>query len=577
MFTFSYFNPLNHTSLKFKKTIQSIHFCLLIYVLPLLAIGQLFEESISPLDIPIAVSGTFSEYRKTHFHSGLDMRTNGEKGLNIYSISDGWVSRIRASTSGYGKVLYITHHDGHTSVYAHLDKFASEIQDYVKKRQYAQEKFEIHLFPEKNILRVKAGQIIGYSGNTGSSLGAHLHFEIRNPNNGLINPLKLPFYVPDTIAPIITRVFAYSHRDDDLKRNELNFLKKDPGNGIYIMDTLVGMGPVSFGIQMHDRSNLSANVNGIYSAEVKADHQLIMNYKFDNIQFTDRNYINLMIDYPQYRLNNIPIQRLYKDPFNQVSFLDTHQTGLIKLEQGDSISVELIINDFHQNTSIIKANLIGGTPKEAFEKVYPINSEGILINKSKSHQLQYGRIEVNFPKNAFFQDVRLNIKQSNDTISLGQDTFPVRNPFTISFTLDESQQESTDDFYIGKLDNKGNTSFVSSKIDGNIIRANVSSLGTYSLLSDQIPPEIMPLNIYDGADMSQEDSIKIQVTDNLGKLQSYYPAIDGQWVLFEYEPKEDMLFFDFSDIELSKGIHQLDLSATDRVGNKSQIKISFKR
>ena len=148
-----------------------------------------FKNS-SPLNIPLILSGTFGELRANHFHAGIDIKTNGKEGYQVKSLDDGYVDRIRVGTNGYGKALYINHPNGLTTVYAHLMKFSPKIQSFVKSFQYKKETYEIQLFPKDDEIKVKAGEIIGLSGNTGGSSGPHLHFEIRNTKNQkTINPL----------------------------------------------------------------------------------------------------------------------------------------------------------------------------------------------------------------------------------------------------------------------------------------------------------------------------------------------------------------------------------------------------
>ena len=120
-----------------------------IWILELLLIICISQDYHPPVDFKMLLSGTFGELRGNHFHSGIDIKTEGVEGQKIYSIADGYISRIKVSTWGYGKALYITHPDGNTSVYAHLQKFSEPINDYVIKNQYKKENFEIQLFPQK--------------------------------------------------------------------------------------------------------------------------------------------------------------------------------------------------------------------------------------------------------------------------------------------------------------------------------------------------------------------------------------------------------------------------------------------
>ena len=145
-----------------------------------------------PLDITLVAAGTFGELRNNHFHSGIDIKTQQREGLKVYSTADGYISRIKVSHFGYGKALYITHPNGYTTVYAHLQKFSEEIEAYVKKQQYAKESFEIELFPNTEELPAKNNTVIAYSGNTGGSGGPHLHYEVRI-NHNAVNPINYFF------------------------------------------------------------------------------------------------------------------------------------------------------------------------------------------------------------------------------------------------------------------------------------------------------------------------------------------------------------------------------------------------
>ena len=168
------------------------------------------QEATPPLDIPLKLSGTFGEFRPTHFHAGIDIKTQGKEGFEVKAIQSGSIRRIKIATSGYGKCLYIEHENGTTSVYAHLKKFASKIEAFIKTQQYAEEQFLIQRFLPQGEMTVEQGEVIGYSGNTGGSMGPHLHFEIReNKAEKPLNPLALNFDIPDSIRPIVQGLYQY--------------------------------------------------------------------------------------------------------------------------------------------------------------------------------------------------------------------------------------------------------------------------------------------------------------------------------------------------------------------------------
>ena len=170
------------------------------------------QQYSSPLDFNLLLSGTFGELRNNHFHAGIDIKTQGVEGQKVYSIADGYISRIKVSTWGYGKVIYITHpKTGHTSVYAHLKKFSTKIDSIVKKEHYKKESFEINFYPNKDALTVNKGEVIALSGNSGGSDGAHLHFEIRDTQTERpTNPLQFGFNIADNIAPTLKKIKIYA-------------------------------------------------------------------------------------------------------------------------------------------------------------------------------------------------------------------------------------------------------------------------------------------------------------------------------------------------------------------------------
>src|ERR1043165_64897 len=150
--------------------------------LPLFTAAQKYPQNYfrNPLNIPILLAGNFGECRAGHFHSGLDIKTNGKENLPVHAAADGYISRIKMDKGGFGHALYITHPNGYTTLYAHLNNFVPKIQQYLRRQQYAKEKWDIDIQLTPEQFPVAKGQQIAYSGNTGSSTAPHLHFEIRD-------------------------------------------------------------------------------------------------------------------------------------------------------------------------------------------------------------------------------------------------------------------------------------------------------------------------------------------------------------------------------------------------------------
>ena len=163
-----------------------------------------------PLNIEKILNGNFGETRSAHFHSGIDFKTQFKEGLNVYSSAEGYISRISIKHGGFGKALYVNHPNGYTTVYAHLKNFSDKIENYIKKLQYDRQTFQIEHYPKKNALQILKKEKIGNSGNTGSSFGPHLHYEIRKTSNQkALNPQLFNFNIKDSRKPTLSSVFIY--------------------------------------------------------------------------------------------------------------------------------------------------------------------------------------------------------------------------------------------------------------------------------------------------------------------------------------------------------------------------------
>ena len=229
-----------------------------------------------PLDIPIFLSGSFGELRSNHFHAGLDIKTQGKEGLNVFATADGYVSRIKVQQFGYGKAIYIAHPNGYTTVYGHLSKFADEIEDYVRAIQYKKENYATgNLYFKKDKFPVKKGEIIAYSGDTGGSGGPHLHYEIRDTETEhVINPLLFGVKVKDTQAPIFKALKVYALSSDArINQQRINFQIpiKNIDKGNYVADRITASAVIGFGVSVFDRFNQMPNKNGVYSAMAKCE------------------------------------------------------------------------------------------------------------------------------------------------------------------------------------------------------------------------------------------------------------------------------------------------------------------
>ncbi|MDB2462623.1 M23 family metallopeptidase, partial [Algibacter sp.] len=314
----------------------------------------------SPLDIPLVLAGTFAELRSNHFHSGVDIKTQQRVGLKVNAVANGFVSRIKVSHYGYGKALYITHPNGYTSVYAHLQKFSPDIEAYVKKQQYEKESYEIELFPKAEDLPVLKDNLVAYSGNTGSSGGPHLHFEIRDKKERPINPMLFGMDIKDTTNPIVESIYAYP-LDDNSFINNLNTKQKlrltPLKNGDYTTENIEALGNIGFAINTIDRQDLAANSNGVYNIQTFINGNRNFEIDFSRFSFDETKHINQLIDYEHFSTKRKRIQKLFKKNNPLSLFKSVLNDGVIKVEDSTYSVYKIRVADFKNNESWITVHI----------------------------------------------------------------------------------------------------------------------------------------------------------------------------------------------------------------------------
>ena len=550
---------------------------LILFILFLISFNSISQtnslNSSPPLNIPLIISGTFGELRANHFHAGLDIKTNGKVGYQVKSFYGGYVDRIRVSTSGYGKALYIKHPNGLTSVYAHLSKFSSKIESFVKSHQYKKEVFEIQLFPKDNEIKVKAGEIIGLSGNTGGSSGPHLHFEVRNSKNQkTINPLNYLNNIKDDRKPSIRSMYIFEKNDDYPETISKHEIKKI-NDSVYKSENILIGGKISFGLNMFDRQSLSYNRNGIYKASIYQNDSLKFEYTFNKLDFEDSEFINLLRDYKTKKEKGITIQRIIKHPESKKSFLiNKNNNGFFDIKNNKKYFFTLKISDYEGNNSFLEITIIGKKIKNNFLK-----AEGKLIKKDEDYLFKFKDKEIMFKKNTLYDNVYLNIKESNDTLYIDKDIYPLKNPIEISFKINSNDSLLNRQSFISKLNSKGKPIYLSTQKKENKFHLKSNSLGVFFIAKDTISPEIKPVNFYKGQWISRLNYLKLKIKDDFSGMKNYKGFLNNKWILFEYEPKTKILTYNFSDIKFKNTKHNLKIYLEDNVGNKKVFKTMFYR
>ena len=536
------------------------------------------------MDLPIDLSGTFGELRTNHFHSGIDIKTNRVEGLNIYSYEKGYISRIQVSTYGYGKAIYITHPDGKITVYAHLSKFSEKIQNYVKDIQYKRKKFAIKVYPKESEILIEKNEIIGYSGNTGSSSGPHLHFELRDKNNMPVNPLKYRnIEIIDTIIPLLKGVYykelKYNNgklEDNYSRFKKIKFIEND--NGKYLTDTIYTNAVIGFGVNSFDLMNNSNNVYGLNKIITKINDSVNFKINFDKFSFDEWTYINTYVDYAYFKRTNEKIQKLYIENINPLNLYDRNLgDGALKLNDSKNILInyKIILFDFNNNTTVINIPIVftDQRKEEIFQKKGNINIQNNLDKK-----IRLENYFVEFKKGTFDYNTSLTISESNNTINIDNDTIPLRKPFTIKYSLKNIDDSRKKYLYLAMKGPKNYHYFISSEKFNDSIIGHAKKLGKFKILTDSIPPDINFYNLKNDQWISNRKKLTIKINDNESGIKSFNGWINNKWILLEYESKKNMLTYDFEDkVNSNDSKNELVVSVKDNCGNVSMKKITFYR
>ena len=533
----------------------------------------------NPIKEKLLLSGTFAELRSNHFHGGLDIKTNGKEGLNVYTAARGYVSRIKISRYGYGKAIYITHPNGYTTVYAHLQKFTPKIEEYVKSKQYKNEKFEIQLFPNREELRISNNEIIAYSGNTGGSSGPHLHFEIRDNKERPINPMLFGIDIKDTTKPLLQGLYAYpltkqSQINGKRLRQKIRLIKQADGN--YKSEIIKAFGTIGFGVISNDRQDNANNKNGVSLIKTYLNEKKILEVDFKRFSFDESKHINRYIDYKYFSTNKKRIQKLFIQKNNPLSLFSFNENkGQIEVAQHNRAKYVVEILDFKKNKTSIEIQIVGEAPKQV--SILKKSSNLTFINSSEPSSLSKGNFRVEIPKNTFYENTNINFDVKNDTLKLDKPIIPLQKAIDINFKVDHYPNEDIKFLFIGSVSNSGKLFYTMTKQKGNNLTSRTKKLGTYTIGIDKKGPKINPLNFKDKSWLSNTRYLKIKVSDDISGVNNYRATVNGKWILMEYDSKTSTLTHDFNDGIVTETENNLNLIATDNMGNNTKFECIFYR
>ncbi|WP_396138454.1 M23 family metallopeptidase [Flavobacterium sp.] len=533
----------------------------------------------SPLAIPLDISGSFAELRSNHFHSGLDFKTSGVEGLPVFATGDGYVSRIKISPFGYGKAIYITHPNGYTSVYGHLQKANGAIQELIKKKQYQEQSFEVEMYLYPTELPVKKGDIIAFSGNTGGSGAPHLHFEFRDTKSEqIINPMHFGFkkMIKDERKPIIQGIVVYPLDSTTVNNAQkpINISFNKQTDGTYLCSKVKANGRIAFGINAYDYCTNAYNKNGLYKVKAYLNGVLQYQYGFDTFAFDESRYVNNFIDYERYHDMGQRIQKLFELTSYPLSIVAGNtKDGTLKILPNANYSYRVELYDFHQNKIELIIPIEYGVQVPTIKKT--IQKTPYFVKAKTESIFEKGNVTVYVPENAFYANFYMNFEVNKDIATLHDDSVPVHKNITLTFNdvsgLTEEQLGKT---YIATLEGY-KLDFNKTTRKGNSFSTKIKTLGKYKLAQDSIPPRIYNVNFVEGKTLKDQKTISVSVADLHSDIANYSAYLNGKWILMEYDYKTKRLTHNLEDAIYVEGRNDFKISVTDSLQNSATFESYF--
>lgn len=532
-----------------------------------------------PLDIPLKLNANFGEMRANHFHMGLDLFTERRENLPVYAPADGWVSRIKVEPGGFGNAIYVSHPNGFTTLYAHMNTFLPEVARYVKEQQYAQESWRVELQIPEGRFPVKKGSFLGYSGNTGASAGPHVHYEIRRTNNdACVNPLLL-YKVYDITPPDISRIAVYD-RNQSTYEQQPRVFPVVHASGIHTITggtITVSSNRISFALVATDRVTGVPNNNGIYEATVSMDDQPISGFQIDDVDYLQTRYLNAHIDYRIKTGGGAYFQHITPLPGDRLPIYQTWKDdGVIYLRDTAVHRIQIMVKDANGNTTLLRFSIKWNGQRSA-----KLNErDGRYFFPNSINVFEREDVQVVTSEKSVYDAIRFQYAKKasatgySDVHSLHTPLIPLHDYIAFRIKPNKNIPAAASDRMIMVKEARGKTEVVKASEANGFYEARFREFGLFRLEADVTAPTIAVAGVVNGGVLPAGGKIICTVTDQWNKIKNFRATLNGSWIMFS---NSGSTWRYAVDEKCPPGNYELVVTAEDEAGNIATKSIQFTR
>ncbi len=514
---------------------------------------------------------------------GLDCRTAQKQNQGVLAAAEGYIAKVKIQPGGFGRVIYINHPNGLTTLYAHLNEFFPELEEYVKKQQYNLKSWKVDLDIPANLFPVPKGFPVAFSGNTGASEGPHLHFEIRNTiTDKVLNPLLFGLPIPDSVAPNILRLAVYNRLISTYEQAPKIYTIKKTDSGYISLPPLLisNSDKLSFAITAFDSYSGSKNRNGIFEAVLFNNEVPIVGFQIDDISYDETRDINAHIDHKFRSTNGLYLQHLSKLPgYDNSIYKMINGDGVLTLEKDSIHQIRVDVKDANGNTSVLRFNIkldsmvIPGRKTDSSAYFQPTEFHPGFINIFEN-----ARFSFYLPETSLYDSIRFQYREITPNAGFPiyqihtpnipvHGYFPVKIKGNIPLTLKDK--------VVMVRQWNGRKDFVKAVYENGWYKGSFREFGNFQLMIDTIPPVITPIKFRNGMKVSKLTRLAFVIADNTGQLKDLSATLDGNWLRFINDRGKTFVYT--FDENCPPGEHELILTAEDGLGNKTEKKYHFTR